>query len=131
MAAVNRYERAIVEAARTVVDSGPADPDGAPFPEWHVLVAAVEALDAAALPREVEWHEVAEGDQLRSANNGRFYPVIGVIALNGGGRQITIDLAGSPKAIVRPTEKEPRATVRRGDSGRAVDTFVNVFTSGA
>ncbi len=81
-------------------------------------------------PPDIAWHEVAEGDELRSAKNGKYYPVTGVIALQGDHTQITIDLAGSLKAIVRPTAEEPRAIVRRGATGRAIGTFVNVFTSG-
>lgn len=125
----NALERAVIEAARSLVHSNPYNiitSDRAAMD----LGAAIRALDAADGPQEIGWHEVAAGDRIKSINNGKFYEVIGVIALERGRRQITIDLAGSLKAIVRPSEKEPRAIVRRGPDGRAVQTFVNVFSSG-
>jgi hypothetical protein len=112
-----RLERAVIEAAR----------------RWEVkmrdglwdgvvgdLINAVQALDADGTT-EIEWHELAEGDQLKSVKNGRFYEVTGVIALKDGHH---ITLAGVPKPIVRPAPAEPRAFVKRGATGRAVDLFI-------
>lgn len=128
----NSLERAVIEAARSHVkalESGQG-PTG-----QRALVDAVCALQVHERAQEpavkaIAWHEVTEGDQLRSAKNGRFYPVLKTLRVRGGKFEITIDLAGTSKAIVRPTAEEPDATVRRGLAGSAVDVFVNVFSSG-
>jgi hypothetical protein len=41
-----------------------------------------------------------------------------------------IKLAGIVRPIVRPTPAEPQAVVRRGATGRAVDVWVEVLSSG-
>lgn len=123
-------ERAVIQAARDLVAGTPAP--------WSLgehltrLAGTLKALDVAQSDagQEIEWHEIAAGDEVKSRNNGKFYPVTGVIALKDGRRQVTLDLNGNIKAIVRPTPEEPRAIVRRGQSGKAVDLFVNVFSSG-
>lgn len=124
--ATDPLERAVLAAARSLVSDWKADRTT----NGHGLIAAVNALDAADLPQEIAWHEVASGDQLKSLKNGRFYPVSGVIVLKDGRRQITIGMPTGQKAIVRPTPEEPSAFVKRGRDGVAVDMFVNVFTSG-
>lgn len=74
------------------------------------------------------WHLVAEGDELRG-NNGKFYPVTRVLKVRTG-YEITVRLGEREQTLTRPTEKHPTATVRRGPTGRAVDMFVHVFSSG-
>lgn len=75
---------------------------------------------------EIEWRDVVAGDELKSVKTGRFYPVTRTQALVGGKTSIVV--AGKP--IVRPTESEPRAVVKRGPDGQAVDVFIQVFSSG-
>jgi len=116
-----RLERAVIEAARAYVRSDPynmiaSESDPTPV----ALARALDTLDADGTT-EIEWHELAEGDQLKSVKNGRFYEVTGVVALKDGHH---ITLSGIPKPIVRPTPAEPRAIVKRGATGRAVDLFI-------
>ncbi len=79
--------------------------------------------------QEIEWGLVVEGDLLKSVKNSKFYPVRRTLAISGGKVKIQLDIAGAPE-IVRPNEKEPRAIVKRGEVGRAVDVFVSIFSSG-
>lgn len=117
-------ERAVIEAARRWQD---AESDAE-------LVGAVMALDkheaeqAAAGIKDIPWREVIVGDQLR-ANSGAFYPVTATLAIAGGKARITVALPAGPQQLMRPTEKAPRATVKRGPDGEAVDVFVSVFSS--
>jgi hypothetical protein len=119
---VNPLERAVIEAARNDADLSPG------------LTRAVTALDkheaeqAAAGIKEIPWREVVVGDQLR-ANSGAFYPVTATLAIAGGKARITVALPAGPQQLMRPTEKAPRATVKRGPDGEAVDVFVSVFSS--
>lgn len=134
--ATNQYERAVIEAARSLTENygNPCGPDGAPWPEWSLLVQAVEALDAyhsKLEPKVTErgWHEVAQGDHLKSVKNGRFYPVVKVLKVRKG-YEITLKLPTGEVTITRPTAAEPSATVRRGATGDAVDVLTHVFSSG-
>jgi len=126
---VTPEQRAVIEAARRFA----ADRDwmqGDPFPAY--LADAVEALERAqsSAVQEIEWWRVAEGDQLKSAKTGVFWEVISVQRMANGTYSIGIQRAGKRAMIARPTEAEPNATVRRGEAGHAVDTFVTVFSSG-
>lgn len=126
--ATNQYERAVIEAARSAVRTEGAAED------YDRLSRAVEALDAyhaAAEPQVAErgWHEVAEGDHLKSMKNGRFYPVIKVLKVRKG-YEITLKLPTGTVTVTRPTKAEPAATVRRGPTGDAVDLLTHVFSSG-
>ncbi len=118
-------ERAVIEAARALRKTQMSA-------EASALFKAVDALDAGQDPevREVGWHEVTEGDQLRSAKTGLFWEVIGVDRLIQG-RRIVIRRGGNTAMITRPTEAEPMAFVKRGATGKAVDVFVEVFASGS
>lgn len=78
----------------------------------------------------IRWDLVAEGDQLKSIKNGKFYPVTRTVALKGGQVAVTIMLGEVPRTITRPTPAEPMAIVRRGPTGAAVDVFVSVMSSG-
>jgi hypothetical protein len=129
---VTPLERAVIEAARAYVSSDPynligSESDPAPV----ALARAVKSLDRATDPeiREVSWHLVAEGDQVRSAKNGKFYPVLSVLKVRGGTR-VVIQAGTTQVPIQRPTPQEPMAFVKRGAAGAAVDVFVNVFSSG-
>jgi hypothetical protein len=129
---VNSLERAVIEAARALVQAdrrAEVPPAGTEELKLH---RAVQDLDAADLPQEIGWHEVAEGDEIRSAKNGRFYPVVGVVALAGqpAAWRIKIQTGTTQSVITRPSEKEPMAHVRRGQVGRVVDVFVSVLSSG-
>jgi hypothetical protein len=121
---VNPLERAVIEAAREV----------AAWSTSASLAEAVAALDqhnaeqAAASIKEIPWREVVVGDQLR-ANSGAFYPVTATLAIAGGKARITVALPAGPQQLMRPTPKAPRATVKRGPDGEAVDVFVSVFSS--
>lgn len=81
-----------------------------------------------ASEKQVGWHEVVEGDQVKSVRNGRFYPVVATAKV-GGSIHVTLDLDGKHKTVIRPTPAEPKATVRRGATGQAVDVFIEVFSS--
>jgi len=127
---MNNLERAVVTAARRLADNpSPCDPDGVMWLEWKDLVQAVKAYESSLIPgeQEIGWHKLAEGDELKSRKNGRFYPVTKVLKVKAG---YEITLAGVPNKIVRPNEAEPSAVVRRGATGQAVDEFVHVFSSG-
>ena len=130
----NPLERAVIEAARRYrLES--SDPQWIDSPTARSLVEAVAALEAWEETQdpevcEVGWHEVAEGDQLKSVRNGKFYPVLRVQSVPGGGRRITIRAGEKPISVDRPSPAEPSAFVKRGAVGAAVDVFVNVFTSG-
>lgn len=75
----------------------------------------------------IAWSLLAEGDQLKSLKNGKFYEVERAMKMADG---VHIRLAGIAREIVRPTPAEPRATVRRGPTGKAVDVWVEVLSSG-
>jgi hypothetical protein len=75
----------------------------------------------------IDWSLLTEGDQVKSVKNGRFYEVERTARMADG---IHIRLAGVAREIVRPTPAEPRATVRRGPTGKAVDVWVEVLSSG-
>lgn len=126
---MNPLERAVIEAARKVCDRA------SNLDEWvYPLRRAVVALDqheaeqAAASIKEIPWRDVVVGDQLR-ANSGAFYPVTATLAIAGGKARITVALPAGPQQLMRPTEKAPRAAVKRGPDGEAVDVFVSVFSS--
>lgn len=127
---LNPLERAVIEAARSLVRSVPELGTELFMPSAAPLVAAVKALDAPREVQEIGWHEIAEGDELRSAKNGRLYPVLSVLKLAGRRYRITLRTGKKRTSIERPTPEEPTAHVRRGPAGRAVETFVHVFTSG-
>lgn len=125
-----QLERAIIEAARRYVSADPYNLIGSASDPGPVALAnAVLALDAWTEPEvtEILWNQLAEGDQLKSVRNGRFYAVERTAAMKDG---IHVKLAGIAREIVRPTPAEPRATVRRGATGQAVDMFVTVLSSG-
>lgn len=133
--ATNQYERAVIEAARSYVRSDPygligSEADPAPV-GLAQAVAALDAYHAKLEPKVTErgWHEVAEGDHLKSVKNGRFYPVVKVLKVRKG-YEITIEAGGKQTTITRPTAAEPSATVRRGGTGDAVDLLTHVFSSG-
>lgn len=132
---MNSYERAVIEAARSAVH------------EFFTgvlrdtqLAAAVEAFESheqqqgAAGTSEIDWSLVVAGDEIKG-RSGAFFPVIRTrrdvqMGKFTGQYVIEVGLPGGPKSIVRPVESEPFATVKRGADGRAVDEFVNVFSSG-
>lgn len=129
---MNTYERAVIEAARKFAH----DPFHGNGPLCHT-VATLEAYErelAAAGAAEVDWHAVAEGDELRS-RSGTFFPVTATkrewkMGKPTGNFLITVQVPAGPKVLTRPLPTEPMATVRRGAAGRAVDLLVHVFTSG-
>jgi hypothetical protein len=79
-------------------------------------------------PREVEWREVVAGDRVKSVKNGQFYEVLGTTKVQGG-YAIRIQLSTGPRTITRPSPAEPKAVVQRGETGKAVDVIVEVFSS--
>lgn len=125
--ATNQYERAVIEAARSAV----YDEGNGPLLRLFEAVEALDAYHAAAEPQVTErgWHEVAEGDHLKSLKNGRFYPVVKVLKVRKG-YEITLKLPTGEVTITRPTADEPAAIVRRGGTGDAVDVLTHVFSSG-
>jgi hypothetical protein len=125
----NPLERAVIEAARSAMKNPAND-----LVALQRAIDALESWEATQDPevREIGWHEVAEGDQLKSVKTGKFYPVLGTLKVRAGYR-ITIQVtpgAGGTKQITRPAPDEPSAFVKRGQAGTAVDIFVNVFSSG-
>jgi hypothetical protein len=124
----NPHERAVIEAAKAYgLDDG-AD-------RHNALIGALDALatyEATLTPgvKEIDWHEVTEGDELQGSDGTTFRPVLKTLKARGGRYEITVKLNTGPKTLVRPTKEAPSATVRRGAAGQAVDVFVNVFSSG-
>ena len=82
--------------------------------------------------REIPWSALVEGDQLKSIKNGKFYEVERVHQERHPARagQYRIKLAGIDKVVFRPTEAEPAAIVQRGETGKAVDVWIEVLSSG-
>jgi hypothetical protein len=130
---MNALEHAVIEAARAHI---PRDGSFWPSP----LETAVKALEqheaelAAAGMAEVDWALVTDEDELRS-KSGAFFPVTATkrewrMGKPTGNFLITVQLPAGPKILTRPNAAEPTAVVRRGAAGRAVDTFVHVFSSG-
>jgi hypothetical protein len=78
---------------------------------------------------QIEWSALAEGDRLKSVANGKFYEVLKTVRMSDG-VHITLDLGGKPKTVIRPTPIEPKATVQRGPTGKAVDVWIEVLSSG-
>jgi hypothetical protein len=122
---MNEHERAVIEAARKWREQEST----IPLRNAVDALTEHEASTAAAGVTEIPWREVAAGDQLR-ARSGKFYPVSAVLAIAGAKARVTVQLPDGPKQLMRPTEVEPRAVVKRGQDGKAVDMFVNVFSSG-
>lgn len=118
---MNELERAVIAAARRVVNA-PEDLTGSD--ELFALTGALAALDAEDLPAEVLWSLVAEGDQVQSIKNKRFYPVIANKLMPGGKHKIVL---ANGADFVRPTPAEPRAIVKRGATGKAIDTWGDVI----
>lgn len=130
---MNEFERAVIEAARTWRTAR----------EEHRMPRATELLDAlaaldeheraqreAGISEGVAWRTVAVGDAVRG-KSGTFFKVEKVQAIAGGKTLLTLRLPSGPHQITRPSESELTATVKRGPDGRAVQEFVNVFTSGS
>lgn len=115
-------ERAVIEAARLLYRN-PSDL----MARAAAVMAAIERLDAANTGTEIGWHEVAEGDELRSPNNGKFYPVLAATSTTQGYR-IKLQTGSKETVITRPTESEPTARVRRGQVGQAIDVVKVVFS---
>jgi len=133
---MNDFERAVIKAARDLVRSEDGD-----LREWieplrsHVLALEEhkQAMAATGIS-EVGWHLVTEGDELKG-KSGAFFRVVATkrewkMGRPTGNFLITVKLPSGDKVLTRPTESEPMATVRRGDTGTAVDNIVHVFTSG-
>lgn len=130
----NPLERAVIDAARSMVQldrDAEVPPAGTRELRVHEAITALEAWEKTQDPevREVGWHEVVEGDLLKSVKTGKFYPVIGT--LKGPEKyRISVLVDGVRRDIGRPTEAEPTAIVKRGATGKAVGVFVDVFSSG-
>lgn len=131
----NPLERAVIDAARSLAEfhaSMNVPHASSPAVALDAAVKALAAWEATQDPeaREIGWHEVAEGDQLKSIKNGKFYLVDSTLAVAGGRVRILIRTGSTLTPIIRPTDAEPSAFVKRGQAGAAVDVFVNVFSSG-
>lgn len=128
---MNALERAVIEAARAC----------ATWVNSNTLAAAVLALEeheraqAAAGLIEIPWAQVTEGDRVQG-KSGALYPVVATkrewkMGKPTGKFVITIEmLIPGRREIVRPSEAQPEAVVKRGNAGAAVDVFVHVFESG-
>lgn len=137
---MNALERAVIEAARRFVQAdrdAEVPPAGTQELRVHEAIGALEKHElaqAAAGLTEVPWAQVAEGDQVQG-KSGALYPVVATkrewkLGKPTGKFVITIDMAQGRREIVRPSEAQPEAIVKRGDAGAVVDVFVNVFSSG-
>lgn len=123
--ASNALERAVIAAARRWANGLPSSGHG------QALIQAVQRLEAwerqqDPIVTEVGWHELAEGDLLRSAKSGRFFAVTKTLKVKAG---YSIEVQGAPKPFIRPTPAEPTAWIKRGPTGSAVDTLTHVFSS--
>jgi hypothetical protein len=126
------------ELERAVIDAARADHRGGCAPEACGgsrldpcgLANALEALDRAPAEESVSWDHVAAGDEVKSVKTGKFYPVVASVHIKGQ-QVITVQLpSGKQQKITRPSPDDPAAIVRRGPDGRAVDAWVQVFSSG-
>lgn len=137
---MNNYERAVIEAARALVDFHMSmkvvwtSSHGVALQSRVTALNAHEQQQATAGVSEIEWSLVAAGDEIRG-KSGAFFPVIRTrreveMGRATGRHVIEVGMPGGPKSIVRPNGGEPFATVKRGQDGAAVDEFVNIFSSG-
>lgn len=129
---MNALERAVIETARALRLAAPTL--ALELNRALDALAEHETTMAAAGVVEVDWKLVAEGDELRS-KSGSFFPVTATkrewrMGKPTGNFLITVTLPTGDKTLTRPNAAESMATVRRGAAGRAVDTFVHVFSSG-
>lgn len=126
---MNSRERAVIEAARAW-RHGHIRTIAAAQPIERALDALeeLELAQAAAGTAEIDWTLIVAGDEIRG-KSGAFFPVLGTQQI-GGQVKVRIGLPGGPRTITRPHPDEPFATVKRGPDGKAVDEFVNVFSSG-
>lgn len=124
---MNAYERAVIEAARRYLRNTESDVDliGATFR----LEEYERAQAVAGIAEGVDWHTVAAGDQIQG-KSGTFYPVLHVQAITGGKVRLIVKTAQGERPLLRPSDSQPTATVKRGPDGCAVQQFVNVFSSG-
>lgn len=78
---------------------------------------------------EVEWCTVAIGDSVR-AKTGTMWEVKSSLRMQDGTYSLTLVHGEKTSTVSRPSKDAPKAWVRRGADGRAVDSFVHVFASG-
>jgi hypothetical protein len=125
--ASNALERAVIEAAKVFVQAAGYEGEAS----LVEAIADLEAHERTQDPTVAErgWHEVTEGDHLRSIKNGKFYPVVGILKVQRGKYQVVLLVAGQRQMVTRPTDAEPTAWVKRGPTGEAVDTITHVFSS--
>jgi len=125
-------ERAVLAAARAMLEAD-LDQTGASFPPaWGDLEAAVAALDAEEHPagpdapreQELTWGQAVATDEVLSAN-GRWYEVLDIRAK---GAQVHVRFRGLPKPFDKPAADPVR--VRRSEMGQAVDMLATVLWSG-
>lgn len=122
-------ERAVIAAARRLVDS---DPYNIVTNERTAmdLSAALDALDAAeatAEPaeQEITWGELVAGDEMYSTKAARWFTVSSV---SRSGATMNVRLVGVAKPFSQPAATAVK--VRRSDMGKALDVFAAVLWSG-
>lgn len=91
--------------------------------------ALLEHRRALGEVTEVEWCTVAVGDSVR-AKTGTMWGVKSSLRMQDGTYSLTLVHGEKTSTVSRPSKDAPKAWVRRGADGRAVDSFVHVFASG-
>lgn len=77
--------------------------------------------------QEIPWGLVVESDHVYSQAHDRWYEVISTERLLDGVHAV-IQMPSGPVQFTQPHNKE--VLVRRGDTGKAVDVFIEIIRSG-
>jgi hypothetical protein len=121
---VTPAEKAVIDAAMIWADNRNV------FEAGQILVDACDALTEAreAAPAESmrPWSEIVTEDEIYSTKTGKWYRVLETAQLDDG--QIRVRLDRMWQQFTNPATAEVRC--RRGESGQAVDVFIDVFRSG-
>lgn len=117
-------EKAVIEAAMIWADNRNV------FEAGQILVNACDALTEAreAAPAESmrPWSEIVTEDEIYSTKTGKWYRVLATVQMTNG--TVAVQLEGVSKPFTNPATAE--VLCRRGESGQAVDVFIDVFRSG-
>ncbi len=118
-------ERAVIRAARALRESDPYNLFASEADTSAVALAeALSALDQEQAGEPLPWADVVEGDEVFSPKTGKWYRVRSNNP-RGAKRAVQAENVGKPWVVTASDLTQ----VRRGPTGAAVDTIVEVFRS--